>query len=376
MKDLKILGGIAFLHWYDTDIADDQDIIYADELLGKDLQWNEDETDDEIVEIPEQDKRDAHSSANRMIEGIKEGEVTVLPDNVQYHILLLSAEKGRGMIRKYMRGQYADLQHNVKAWESDIRLINAFGTSDIKPQKYVVRLKHLLKYCKTNPTKQLTKKEFYERLSTELSGVSPAVLTAILEDTELPDAVAVRALAYIRSKMFADAEEDASRNLDGIACQWLKAWLIRKNGRNEEKLMEEYNKDHPNPAYHCGAMMAIYAAIQQDADPNVNVSVVQRFYASALQSPALVIGRLSQLSVHHLEKLESKSTAAANRYRDQLAQCSVSIGNSVPTTLNLAQQSYFALGYYQMQAKLSQETKERIAIARERKQNKQTEGEE
>lgn len=372
LADAPVLAGMKFVHWYDRDVAPELDPICSEEVFGYDSAEDEEEDGEEQlsmdVQVSPQEERDARSNANRLVETVESGNTSV-PLDTNYYILLLSGMSGRVMVRRYLRGRYETLQENLSLWESDLRLKNAFGTSTIKPQKLKTRFGRLLKY-------QKTENDFFKRLSKELSGVSPAVLTAILEDTELPDAVAVRALAYIRSKMFADAEEDASRNLDGIACQWLKAWLIRKNGRNEEKLMEEYNKDHSNPAYHCGAMMAIYAAIQQDADPNVNVSVVQRFYASALQSPALVLGRLSQLSVHHLEKLESKSTVAANRYRDQLAQCSVSIGNSVPTTLNLAQQSYFALGYYQMQAKLSQETRERIAIARERKQNKQTEGEE
>ena len=36
---------------------------------------------------------------------------------------------------------------------------------------------------------------------------------------------------------------------------------------------------------------------------------------------------------------------------------------AIPATLNLEQQSYFALGYYQMGAKLSQEKKERSAAS-------------
>lgn len=366
LADAPIMTGMKFVHWYDSDVPPEQDPLLSDDFFGMDSADDDEETEE--TEISAQKEQNARNDANRLVKNVENGGTTVLR-GANYYILLLSGMSGRIMIRRYLRGRYEVLQKNLSLWESDLRLVNPAGTAAISPQKLRGRFGRLLKY-------QKSQKDFFERLKKELSGVSPAVLTAILEDAELPDAVAVRALAYIRSKMFADAEEDASRNLDGIACQWLKVWLIRKTGRNEEKLMEEYNKDHPNPAYHCGAMMAIYAAIQRDADPNVNVSVVQRFYASALQSPALVLGRLSQLSVHHLEKLESKWAGAAYRYREQLAQCSVSIGDEVPTTLNLAQQSYFALGYYQMQAKLSKETRERIATNKEKKQNQQVEGEE
>lgn len=117
--------------------------------------------------------------------------------------------------------------------------------------------------------------------------------------------------------------------------------------------MEEYNRNLANAAYHCGGLMAIYAAIQKTAMPNVNTDIVERYYASAIQMPALVIGQLSSRSNHHLEKIENKQVA--EKYRERLQEIAVALGTSIPVTLNLEQQSYFALGYYQMGAKLNQE---------------------
>ena len=128
--------------------------------------------------------------------------------------------------------------------------------------------------------------------------------------------------------------------------------------------MEEYNLNLSNPAYHCGGMMAVYAAIQRTAMPDVNTGIVERYYASAIQMPALVIGQLSSRSNHHLEKIENKWLAA--QYREKLQQIAVAVGASIPPTLNLEQQSYFALGYYQMGAKLNQERIQNSAAARER----------
>ena len=80
--------------------------------------------------------------------------------------------------------------------------------------------------------------------------------------------------------------------------------------------------------------------------------------------PALVIGQLSSRSNHHLEKMENKWLA--NQYREKLQEISVVLGTSIPAALNLEQQSYFALGYYQMGAKLNQERRRNIAAAREK----------
>ena len=123
--------------------------------------------------------------------------------------------------------------------------------------------------------------------------------------------------------------------------------------------MSEYNPNHPSPAYHIGAMVAVYAALQQRAYPDVNVTVVQRFFASAQQTPALVLGRLAKMSTHHLAKLENPAVAKA--YEARLSDISARIGDRVPTVLALPEQSLFALGYYQMTAAMNQERRERFA---------------
>ena len=110
---------------------------------------------------------------------------------------------------------------------------------------------------------------------------------------------------------------------------------------------EIYNPNHPEAAYHCGAAMAVYAAIQKRAMPDVNTSVAQRYYASCIQTPALVLGRLSQLSIHHLAKLTYPKV-----FTELLEAVHTAIGEQIPVTLDLEKQSYFALGYYQMTAKI------------------------
>ena len=144
----------------------------------------------------------------------------------------------------------------------------------------------------------------------------------------LPDSVAVRALASIRSEMM-DAEEE-SGNLP-YAYQWLKVWLLRRNRtEGDVELMSEYNWELNQPAYHFGGMMAVYAAIQKKAMPDVNVNVVQRYYASAMQTPAMVLGQLSHRSVHHLEKMENRPLAKI--YEEYLQRLSVAAGVNIPTT--------------------------------------------
>lgn len=351
IADAPILCGMKFVHWYDRDVKREDDPFFDDNFFGF---GNADDEDDEYEE-PEnsdmtQQEQKARDQADRMVESVRSGGSAPSLDAV-YHILLLSGVGGRVMVRRYELGEYKTLRANLDKWNRELALVHPYARGLCKPMKLTGRLIRLLKYQKND-------RKIFERLGKELSGVTPAVLTAILSGGRLPDAVAIRALAYIRSKLLSSDEEQSEENLDGWACQWLKVWLLRNHERSEEHLKEIYNPNHPEPAYHCGAAMAVYGEIQHKAMPEVNVNMAQRFYASCIQTPALVLGRLSHMSIHHLAKIESPFYQ--NLYRELLEQVHTAIGPVIPTTLNLEKQSYFALGYYQMFAKMRQDRMEAV----------------
>ena len=350
LKDAPILAGMKFVHWYDKPLPKpDEDVIRS--VFGTMQEENEEE-DDEEESAPEEDSAvilQAKRAADTLVGSVNSGQPAVgLPS--RYFILLLSGVKGRVMVRRFTQGSYEELKANLDRWYAELRLVNRGGTDDRKPIKLTARFIALLKREKTN-------KKIFERLSDEIPSLSVSVVHAIIQGTPFPDAVAVRALQSIRSQMTEDSDGSDTIVPDPICCQWLKVWLIRN--KKEVQLMPEYNPNHPNPAYHIGAMVAVYAALQLRAYPDVNVTVVQRFFASAQQAPALVLGRLAKMSTHHLAKLEN--SAAAKAYAARLAEISTRIGDSIPTVLELHEQSLFALGYYQMSAALNRERREASA---------------
>ena len=352
LKDAPSLAGMKFVHWYDKPLSkpsmDPLTPVFGDLLSEEDAAEDEETevltlNDDKFAVI--QARRDA----DRLVESVKSGQaVTDLPN--RYFILLLSGAGGRVMVRQFAQGSYEELKANLSRWYADLELINRYGNRILKPVKLSARLIRLLK-------RQNNNKKVFDRLRDELPGLTPSVFHAIVHGTQLPDSIAVRALQNIRSQML--TEDPDGKDLmvpDSISCQWLKVWLIRN--QKEAFLMPEYNPNHPSPAYQIGAMVAVYAALQQRAYPDVNVTVVQRFFASAQQTPALVLGRLAKMSTHHLAKLENP---VARVYESQLADVSARIGDRIPTVLALPEQSLFALGYYQMTATMNQKRKERFA---------------
>ena len=116
--------------------------------------------------------------------------------------------------------------------------------------------------------------------------------------------------------------------------------------------MQPYlNEDHPNPAYHCGRLMAVLAKIQQAALGSVGAGVIQRYYAAASTTPALVLGRLVRTSNYHLDKIECRKKK--DGLKDLFTGIWCPLKDVVPRVLTLEDQSYFALGYYQQLAQLA-----------------------
>ena len=356
LADAPVLAGMKFVHWYDKPVAAKRDKI--EKIFDSAISDEDDEEDETDTPPPEDNPLQARRQADALIGSAKTGApVHELPS--RYYILLLSGVSGRVMVRAYEEGNYRQLTENLRQWEDDLRLTNSSGTAEMKPAKLAARLIRLV-------SRQSSDKKIFERMAKELSGLTPAVLSAILNNAQFPDAVVHRALAYLRSQMFETEDEEQTRKTpDPWACQWLKAWLCRREREKhqEEVLSVEYNERHPEPAYHCGALVAVYGAIQHYAMPDVNASLIDRYYASASQTPALVLGQLSRMSNYHIGKLEGLRMYFSN-LRDQVA---CAIGGTIPAVLLPEQQAYFALGYYQMCAKLEKERLARKAAAEEKK---------
>lgn len=351
LHDAPVLAGMKFVHWYDKPVPRESDPVRWT-FGGLDFGPEEEDAgeaeagaDDAETEEGEADARDAETrraQADELVKSLNEG-TSPAPLASVYYILMLTGVGGRVMIRRYEHGSYEELQRMLKLWQEDIRLTDLSGTGLMRPHKLTAMLIRLIK-------RQGSDARIMDRLGKELAGVTPAVLTAILTGTKLPDSVAARALAYIRAQMLS-SDEDATQVPDGMACQWLKAWLRRRERENGEVYtLEKLNEKHPSVAYHCGRLVEVYGEIQQAGLGDVNAGVLERFYASAMSTPALVLGRLDKLSVYHLQKIESPALAAW--YARLLAEIWCDVGTEIPTTLTLEQQTQFAMGYRQQYAAL------------------------
>lgn len=348
-----IYAGMKFLHWYDFSLNPEDDLIYNS------FQADDEEESEESEELHRQAELEKRDKADAVINAVLSGGT---PKRLQgnYHILLISGNNGRAVIRRYEHGSYQNLRENLKKWTDDLALQDNYGTGLLRPKKLYARLIRLVK------NQNNTGQKLSEQIKKELAGITPAIIMAIINGTPLPDTVAVRALSYIRSKLLSAGDSDKKTILpDGIACQWLKVWLVRKRKmRNEEEnLMECYDPNFNNAAYHCGAWLAVYANLQRAAMEDINATLVQRFYASASRTPALVFGTLERMGTVYLDKLHKEKRGIDRIYEEKLNEVCAFFGSApdhqLPATLNLEGQSYFALGYRQMCTQIIADIKDR-----------------
>ncbi len=342
-----ILGGAKIVHWYAGSVPEEFDIF--NNMLDGIWDGSEDEESDEIEEEADEtssqdEERSALLASKQLISSIRSGE-RPLELSARYYIMPVSGVNGRMMVRGWDEGSFEKLYTNIDQWFSDLMLVSAKGNGWTKPPKLKSLCIRLLKAGGDS-------KRAFDRVDSELSNLTGLLLDAIINGNPLPDEVGSRALRYIRSEMLLANQDDRKTNpirTETMAFQLLKAWLIRlQRQRGDENVMgTDINTSPRTVAYCCGQLMAVYSAIQSKAMPEVNVSIAERYYAAASTSPAFVIGKLAQLSQHHLSKLDD---GLAIYYQRMLSEIYMQIGErSIPTTMNQEQQTEFALGYYQQQ---------------------------
>lgn len=277
------------------------------------------------METEEQQVVSALAQARKLLDAIRSGERSMLGDN-HYYALTLSGASGRVMVRDWMEGQFAQLVANVEAWFADLAIVHREGGDRLAPDpKFLAVGGALVRDLKDLPP-----------------AATSVLWRAAVAELPIPQPLMAQALDRFRSALVKD--ETFSHARMGL----LKAYFVRKPlGKGH---MKPYlNPDHPDPAYHCGRLLAILAKLQYAALGDVGAGVVQRFYPAASTAPGLTLGRLVGNSRNHLGKLDG---GLSYWYEQQIADVMGRLGDKFPRTLDLEGQGLFALGYYQQLAAL------------------------
>ena len=97
-----------------------------------------------------------------------------------------------------------------------------------------------------------------------------------------------------------------------------------------------------NPGYRMGRLFAALEKIQQEASPDLNATIRDRYYGAASSTPVAVFTTLLRLKNAHLKKL---SIERAMWFEKLLGEILNPVAD-FPKNMPLPDQGRFALGYY------------------------------
>lgn len=159
----------------------------------------------------------------------------------------------------------------------------------------------------------------------------------------------------IRVKTDMDDKDSRIQRINYIRASIIKAYLLRyarlhNNTELKEVLTVGLNEQTVNTEYLLGRLFAILEKAQQDANPGINATIKDRYFASACATPGAVFPILLRLAQHHISKSDYGHVI------DKRLEPIMNGLTKFPAHLSLEQQGTFILGYYHQRVALYQKT--------------------
>ncbi|MEU0440305.1 type I-C CRISPR-associated protein Cas8c/Csd1 [Streptomyces sp. NPDC006186] len=169
------------------------------------------------------------------------------------------------------------------------------------------------------------------------------LLHAALSRTPVP----ARLLPHLLQRIRADQHIDTPR----IALLRLALHPNRRDHRVTAPA-DRLDLTQLDPGYLCGRVFAVLEAIQRAALPEVNATIGDRYFGTAMTAPATVLTSLRLGANAHLKRLRRDNTAAYTALNRRLAETFAAFDHrhGIPALLTTDQQAMFVLGYEQQRA--------------------------
>lgn len=273
-----------------------------------------------FAEPPPDDPDRLVEAVTALYNSVESGTFTQDGDDTGFYVLGLSPNAGRLSVRFWHVGTVADIAANIRQYFEDLRI--AHGAKDRKD----LSLWRLLVSTAVQGKS--------ENINPNLAG---EVMRSILGNLPFPETLLQAVL--LRTK--------AERDVSYPRAKLIKGYINRKlrfNPQNNERMLTmSLDKENPNIGYQLGRLFAVLEKIQQEAQPGINATIRDKFYASASSTPSTVFGNLMRLKNHHLSKLENPGRRIW--FEKALGEIVDSI-TDFPSHLPLGDQGRFAIGYY------------------------------
>ena len=330
LSGAKQLGEMKIALWFENDIPPEDDFFLS--LFDP---------------SPEGAEQDALERARGVLEAIRTGEKPRSLATSRFNAIAMSGAAGRVMVRDWQTGSLEEFVMAVTAWFEDLSIINTRGSRTANLPGL-----HRLLMGLQRPKSPDTKLDDYVKPVKNLQ--IPFWRAALNPLVPIPLSAITRIMESHRAEVMTGKFDESLKAMKGDGSSlgriYARMGLLKAyhNRKGEHRMTPALDPNHPSKAYHCGRLMSLLAMVQEKAlGDDINAGVVQRYYGAASNTPALVLGRLTRLSQHHISKISRDSGGLGYWLNMQLAEVWNALGKDLPVTLTLEEQSLFALGYYQ-----------------------------
>ncbi|NOQ52410.1 MAG: type I-C CRISPR-associated protein Cas8c/Csd1 [Desulfuromonadaceae bacterium] len=278
------------------------------------------ETDDAT---DNEDDQQTTSKIHGLLRAIRDGRraTDFLPDldeDVQFYILGLSPNAARLSIRFWEANSLGTLLSRVGKHFEQLSIIQQFDNEPEFPPLW-----RLL--CQTATIGKT------ENVSPVLAG---GMARAMLTGCRYPQNLLPVVLERIR----------AEHNVTYFRAALIKAYLMRNKSTEVSVSLDLNRTDLP---YLLGRLFAVLEKAQEEAIPNANATIKDRYLASASATPGQVFHMLLKNSANHIAKLRKNPEKRGRAiYYDIMTQDIIAGFSDYPKMLKAEEQGLFMIGYY------------------------------
>ena len=256
----------------------------------------------------------------------------------QFYAVTLGGNAGRIVVRHWMQIPLETATENFRRWFRDLDL-EPVRLPTGKEKMAPLALFRLA--CSTvREAKELRAEVTAQLFRAALEGTTPSLTL----------------LHPMLNRLRVDMARDGNTALLNHSRFALTKLVLNRNRRDTiMEIAEQLATDSGDDAYQCGRLLAVLAEAQAKAHDYQleGAGVTERYFGTAMASPASVFPILIKLNRHHLNNIRKSDKYKGkghDRFLDEAIQDVLTKVNQFPRTLDLHAQGRFAIGFYQQKA--------------------------
>jgi CRISPR-associated protein Csd1 len=280
----------------------------------------------DFFEDPPKDDPDRLTNAVlALYQSVETGTAVFDSDDTRFYVLGLSPNAARISVRFWHVGTVSEFAIRFRKYFEDLEI--AHGQKD-KDHLSLWRL--LVSTAAQGKT---------ENITPNLAG---NVMRSILEGLPFPETLLQAVILRVKAER--EVTYSRAKLIKGCLNRKLRATTTDPEKFDERRLKVKLDKENTDIGYCLGRLFATLEKIQQEANPGINATIRDKFYASMSSAPRTAFGNLMRLKNHHLSKLEKVGRKIY--FENLLVEIIGKFPTELPAYLDLNEQGKFAIGYY------------------------------